>query len=242
MERRLGEKVASVNAEDSLDLPVMGNGRRENSPVKRKENCIPPDRTRDRPPDSFSSRTQTSIKSTQPKNRTLLLTEAADLASATSSDPILVGVIIDKGTPLAAAAKSPASPHSPMGNRKETVPAVVLPPVDRNSPPIKTPTTSSHPDGNTDDDHPHDAPFLVTAASKASRKRGVPHVYRDYSNVPDAAGYVRKKTGGVTQPFPEKLHEMLEQENEPSIVSWLPHGRAFLVRKPKHFTSIVMPK
>jgi hypothetical protein len=78
--------------------------------------------------------------------------------------------------------------------------------------------------------------------SKPNRKRGVPHVYRDYSNVPDATGYVRKKTGGVTQPFPEKLHEMLERENEPSVVSWLPHGRAFLVRKPKDFTSHVMPK
>jgi hypothetical protein len=78
--------------------------------------------------------------------------------------------------------------------------------------------------------------------SRPNRKRGVPHVYRDYSNVPDTAGYVRKKTGGVTQPFPEKLHELLERENEPSVISWLPHGRAFLVRKPKEFTNYVMPK
>jgi hypothetical protein len=75
-----------------------------------------------------------------------------------------------------------------------------------------------------------------------NRKRGVPHVYRDYSNVQDTTGFVRKKTGGVTQPFPEKLHEMLEKENEPTIVSWLPHGRAFIVRKPKEFTQDVMPK
>jgi hypothetical protein len=26
------------------------------------------------------------------------------------------------------------------------------------------------------------------------------------------------------------------------IVSWLPHGRAFLVRKPKEFTEVIMPK
>lgn len=75
-----------------------------------------------------------------------------------------------------------------------------------------------------------------------NRRRGVPHVYRDYSNVPDTTGYVRKKTGGVTQPFPEKLHELLEQAHEPEIVGWLPHGRAFLVRKPKEFTTLVMPK
>lgn len=79
--------------------------------------------------------------------------------------------------------------------------------------------------------------------------RGVPHVYHDFANVPDAVGYVRKKTGGVTQPFPEKLHELLEMESTPNfaqdltaIVGWLPHGRAFLVRKPKEFTRDVMPK
>jgi len=79
--------------------------------------------------------------------------------------------------------------------------------------------------------------------------RGVPHIYHDYAQVPDAVGYVRKKTGGVTQPFPEKLHELLEQETTDDfqhdvngIVGWLPHGRAFLVRKPKEFTQDVMPK
>ena len=57
------------------------------------------------------------------------------------------------------------------------------------------------------------------------------------------------KTGGVTQPFLEKLHELLEQETTPefhgnanAIVGWLPHGRAFLVRKPKEFTNDIIPK
>jgi hypothetical protein len=79
--------------------------------------------------------------------------------------------------------------------------------------------------------------------------RGVPHVYHDFASVPDSLGYVRKKTGGVTQPFPEKLHELLEKEstedfreNVHALVGWLPHGRAFLVRKPKEFTRDVMPK
>lgn len=47
------------------------------------------------------------------------------------------------------------------------------------------------------------------------------------------------------QPFPEKLHEMLDAVDgtmDVSIVSWLPHGRAFLVRKPKEFTEKIMPK
>jgi hypothetical protein len=73
-------------------------------------------------------------------------------------------------------------------------------------------------------------------------KKGVPHVYHDFSNVPDAVGVVRKKTGGVTQPFPEKLHTMLENVEDTSTVSWLSHGRAFLVRKPAEFASQIMPR
>lgn len=54
---------------------------------------------------------------------------------------------------------------------------------------------------------PGKSPRRSTSSSplKLPRKRGIPHVYRDFSNVPDTAGYVRKKTGGVTQPFPEKV-------------------------------------
>ena len=75
------------------------------------------------------------------------------------------------------------------------------------------------------------------------KKKGVPHVYHDYSSVQDQLGYVRKKTGGVTQPFPEKLMEMLTAEaNNQTLCGWLPHGRAFIVRKPKQFTQEIMPK
>lgn len=73
----------------------------------------------------------------------------------------------------------------------------------------------------------------------------VPHVYHDYSLLPDDSSYIRKKTGGVTQPFPEKLHEMLRSvdgTDAMETVAWLPHGRAFLVRKPKDFTDTIMPK
>ncbi len=69
------------------------------------------------------------------------------------------------------------------------------------------------------------------------------HVYRDYSTLPDSEHFVRKKTGGVMMPFPEKLMNMLDRESNlhPTVVSWLNHGRAFIVRKPKTFTNEVMP-
>jgi len=46
------------------------------------------------------------------------------------------------------------------------------------------------------------------------------------------------------QPFPQKLMEMLSKEGveQPHVVSWLPHGRAFLVKQRKLFTSEIMPK
>eukprot|EP00588_Corethron_pennatum_P003967 CAMPEP_0194291888 /NCGR_PEP_ID=MMETSP0169-20130528/44412_1 /TAXON_ID=218684 /ORGANISM="Corethron pennatum, Strain L29A3" /LENGTH=604 /DNA_ID=CAMNT_0039039907 /DNA_START=8 /DNA_END=1822 /DNA_ORIENTATION=- len=66
--------------------------------------------------------------------------------------------------------------------------------------------------------------------------------YRDFSTVPDQAGFVRKKKGGVNQPFPEKLMEMLMKSEDTSVVSWLPHGRSFLVHRPKEFTENIMPQ
>jgi hypothetical protein len=85
------------------------------------------------------------------------------------------------------------------------------------------------------------------AEDEKRQQRGIPHIYHDYSSLSGPGqAYLKKKTGGVTQPFPEKLHEMLSQESndDPAValVSWLPHGRAFIVRRPKEFTTEIMPK
>lgn len=53
----------------------------------------------------------------------------------------------------------------------------------------------------------------------------------------------RGPRGGVQHPFPEKLHEMLENVEEEGlshIVSWHPHGRSFAVHKPKEFVTVIM--
>jgi len=47
------------------------------------------------------------------------------------------------------------------------------------------------------------------------------------------------------EPFPLKLHEMLEtaeREGFTGVVSWQPHGRAFLVHNPRVFVDVIMPK
>mmetsp|Transcript_28818 Transcript_28818/g.45398 ORF Transcript_28818/g.45398 Transcript_28818/m.45398 type:complete len:601 (+) Transcript_28818:160-1962(+) len=74
------------------------------------------------------------------------------------------------------------------------------------------------------------------------RPTPVKHVYHDYASAPTPSDMPRKKTGGVSQPFPDKLMSMLDRETatHPDVVTWCPHGRAFVVKKPKVFTAEVM--
>jgi hypothetical protein len=49
--------------------------------------------------------------------------------------------------------------------------------------------------------------------------------------------------GGVTTPFPWKLHDMLDdmaKAGDTSVVCWQSHGRAFMVHKPQVFVSEIM--
>ncbi len=72
------------------------------------------------------------------------------------------------------------------------------------------------------------------------------HQYHDHAADlaldPQAMKY--KAKGGVTTPFPVKLHIMLQQIEDDGlahIVSWQPHGRCFVVHEPKQFVKQVMP-
>ena len=77
----------------------------------------------------------------------------------------------------------------------------------------------------------------------------VKHNYHDHSHdtsnsVEDEIPKRKGPRGGVTVPFPVKLHLMLsrvEEEDLGHIVSWQPHGRCFLVHKPKEFVDEIMP-
>eukprot|EP00804_Cyclotella_cryptica_P004560 CCRYP_006901-RA/>CCRYP_006901-RA protein AED:0.03 eAED:0.03 QI:164/1/1/1/0/0.5/2/643/201 len=55
----------------------------------------------------------------------------------------------------------------------------------------------------------------------------------------------RGPRGGVYDPFPMKVHRMLDQtktEGLEAIVSWLKHGRAFKIHDPKAFAEVIMPR
>jgi hypothetical protein len=71
----------------------------------------------------------------------------------------------------------------------------------------------------------------------------VQHNYHDHAN-DNRADYQEEHParGGVTTPFPLKLHEMLETvkaDDFAHVVSWQPHGRCFVVHKPKEFVELL---
>jgi hypothetical protein len=83
----------------------------------------------------------------------------------------------------------------------------------------------------------------------------IQHNYHDHANdVIDFDEYTGesigleapiKKKGGVAIPFPLKLHDLLDkvdEEGHQHVVSWQPHGRAFVVREPKTFVADLMPR
>eukprot|EP00978_Attheya_sp_CCMP212_P019268 scaffold53803_cov52-Attheya_sp.AAC.2 len=69
--------------------------------------------------------------------------------------------------------------------------------------------------------------------------------YVDASHLPDPPPDTRRNRGGVTEPFPEKMHRMLEHAEmvgKADVVSFFPHGRAFAIHKPRRFVTEIMSK
>ena len=82
--------------------------------------------------------------------------------------------------------------------------------------------------------------------AKMNDRHFVQHNYHDHAcdtaETPDAG---ERRKGGVSIPFPVKLHSVLDQVEADGlghIISWQPHGRCFVIHKPKEFVDHVMPK
>ena len=72
-----------------------------------------------------------------------------------------------------------------------------------------------------------------------------PHAYTDASTMADPVTDTRRNRGGVTEPFPEKMHRMLdgtELEGLTDVVGFFSHGRAFAIHKPRRFVAEIMPR
>lgn len=59
----------------------------------------------------------------------------------------------------------------------------------------------------------------------------------DQANSPNA---IKTKTRNISN-FPKKLMSVLDKNPDPSIISWLPHGRAFIVKDSNRFMSEINP-
>ena len=69
---------------------------------------------------------------------------------------------------------------------------------------------------------------------------------QEYQNKEGEQGYHHphrhpRRTGGVSHPFPQKLHSLLESQVHEDIISWQLDGMAFTIHKTQDFVAAVLP-
>ena len=83
---------------------------------------------------------------------------------------------------------------------------------------------------------------------KSRPKHRVVHNYHDHANMTrEEAEAVPKNSrkGGVSVHFPVKLHQILdriERDGMAHIIAWQPHGRCFVIHKPRAFANRILPE
>jgi hypothetical protein len=87
--------------------------------------------------------------------------------------------------------------------------------------------------------------------AKLNDRHFVVHNYHDHANDTDQHEEVdqedpnQRRRGGVSVAFPVKLHAVLDQVEADGlghVVSWMGHGRCFVIHDPKEFVDHIMPK
>jgi hypothetical protein len=87
----------------------------------------------------------------------------------------------------------------------------------------------------------------TTLTTKGFKRHYAEHDYHDYAEAKSTEmdlQSIKASRGGVHNPFPSVLHNMMEQaevQDFRSIISWQPHGRAFLIHDAKAFLEQVLP-
>jgi len=91
-----------------------------------------------------------------------------------------------------------------------------------------------------------DSESTLAALGNSMRKKSSPYIDASAMADPPEFELARRRTrGGVTEPFPEKLHRMLleiEKDGNAHIISFFPHGRAFGIHDTDQFEDKIMPK
>ncbi|KAL3922872.1 MAG: hypothetical protein SGILL_001973 [Bacillariaceae sp.] len=65
--------------------------------------------------------------------------------------------------------------------------------------------------------------------------------YRDFRHMPDPDPLTPLTAPGRVPNFPAKMHSILSRPDLADIISWMPHGRAWRVLKPREFEVRVIP-
>jgi hypothetical protein len=84
---------------------------------------------------------------------------------------------------------------------------------------------------------------ILSALGSRSRHASGPYV--DVSDVTLDLDSRLPVRGGVVNPFPEKLHQMLrevEAQGKSDIITFFPHGRAFVIHDGARFETEILPK
>jgi len=172
--------------------------------------------------DTTSNRPRQVIKPNEMKAPQSLISEQKVITNITPSSP--------------PSGSRRGSKRSPEASKSSTSTAAVA---DSTTPPS---TTRSKPHRRSSSRHPR-----IKNGSPRDRPV-VDHTYTDHFHDPKvlpnkATDKKFASRGGVTTPFPVKLHNMLSSgEDLEHIVEWQPHGRAFLIREKDTFVSEIMPK
>jgi len=91
-----------------------------------------------------------------------------------------------------------------------------------------------------------DSESTLAALGNSMRKKSSPYIDASAMADPPEFELARRRTrGGVTEPFPEKLHRMLleiEKDGNGHIISFFPHGRSFGIHDTDSFEEKIMPK
>ena len=86
---------------------------------------------------------------------------------------------------------------------------------------------------------------LPGKTSTNKERHFVQHNYHDLLNEPDSMSSENESSRLSDDSFPMILHRMLdevEKEGFAHVISWQPHGRAFIIRDASLFSRIIMPK
>mmetsp|Transcript_20421 Transcript_20421/g.30305 ORF Transcript_20421/g.30305 Transcript_20421/m.30305 type:complete len:340 (-) Transcript_20421:89-1108(-) len=99
------------------------------------------------------------------------------------------------------------------------------------------------------DNASYETMLLQELGNSSVRRRKENSGYFDASTLADpspvSVTYHPPRGGGVTEPFPEKLHRLLsevEEKKQDDIIGFFSHGRAFAIHDREGFVEEIMPK